>query len=170
MIRQFVPSVVCLKCKGCCRFSEANSVWLPCLLDEEIQDLLDKKIPPVSISIDKKIQPIPNPLSAESAFICAFLDAPANKCLIYDFRPLECQLYPFLIAIRDKKVLLTVDLNCPYIKDKMSSREFEEYVRYLTDFLNSPARIRLLRDNPHIIQAYKDALDVVELKMPDETE
>ncbi|MDP2905807.1 MAG: YkgJ family cysteine cluster protein [Candidatus Omnitrophota bacterium] len=169
MIEQFVPSEVCLKCIGCCRFSEANSVWLPCLLDEEIQDLLDKKIPPVSISIDKKIQPIPNPRLVESAFICAFLDASANKCAIYDFRPLECQLYPFLIAIRDKKVLLTVDLNCPYIKDKMSSREFEEYVRYLTDFLNAPARIRLLRDNPHIIQAYKDALDVVELKMPDET-
>lgn len=169
MIRQFVPSEVCLKCKGCCRFSEANSVWLPCLLDEEIQDLLDKKIPPASISIDKKIQPIPNPQPAESAFICAFLDSAANICRIYEFRPLECQLYPFLIALRNKKVLLTVDLNCPYIKEKINTPEFREYAQYLTDFLNAPGQVRLLRDNPQIIQAYKDVLDVVELEMSDET-
>lgn len=168
MIRQFTPSVFCLKCHGCCRFREASSVWLPCLLDEEIQDLLDKKIPPAAISIDRKIRPIPNPNVSESAFICAFLDAGENKCRIYDARPLECQLYPFLIAMRGKKVFLTVDLNCPYVKEKINQPEFKEYARYLTDYLNSPKQIRLLKDNPHFIQAYQDVLDVIELKMSDE--
>lgn len=169
MIRQFVPSQVCLKCHGCCRFKEENSAWRPCLLDEEIQVLLDKKIPPAAISLDRKIQPVPNPQPQESAFICAFLEAAANKCRIYDFRPLECQLYPFLIALREKKVLLTIDLNCPYIKEKINTPEFREYAQYLTDFLNAPEQVRLLRDNPQIVQAYNDVLDVVELEMPDET-
>jgi len=168
MIRQFTPGDVCLKCHGCCRFREAPSVWLPCLLDEEIQDLLDKKIPSATISIDRKIQPIPNPSASESAFICVFLEAAANKCRIYDARPLECQLYPFLIAMRGKKVFLTVDLNCPYVKEKINQREFKEYVQYLTDYLNSPKQIRLLKDNPHFIQAYQDVLDVIELKISDE--
>ena len=28
-LKQFVPSEVCLKCKGCCRYKEADSAWRP---------------------------------------------------------------------------------------------------------------------------------------------
>lgn len=167
MIKQFVPQEVCLKCQGCCRFKEFDSVWLPCLLNEEIQDLLDRNIPPATISIDRKIQPIPNPKQNE--FICPFLNIEDNKCKIYEYRPLECQLYPFLIAIRDKKVILTVDLNCPYIKEKLNSQELKEYTDYLVSFLNSPHQFEILKSNPHIIQAYQEALDIIELKSIDGT-
>lgn len=166
MMRQLVPQETCLKCQGCCRFKDYNSVWLPCLLDEEIQGLLDRKIPPVSISIDKKIKPIPHPQG--EGFICAFFDISQNKCKIYDFRPFECQLYPFLVNLRGKKAVLTVDLNCPYIKENLNSTEFKAYVDYLVAFLNSPAQIKLLKDNPQILQAYEEVAEVVELKLPDE--
>lgn len=167
MIKQFVPQEVCLKCRGCCRFKEMDSVWAPCLLEQEIQDLLDKKIPPAAISIDRRIMPLPNPKG--EGFICTFLNSEDNKCRIYDFRPFECQLYPFLITLRDKKVFLTVDLNCPYIKTKINSQEFKDYLNYLTAYLNEPARLALLKDNPHIIQAYEEVLDVMELNLPDES-
>lgn len=137
-------------------------MWLPCLLDEEIQGLLDKNVPPASISIGKKIQPIPD-LRQES-FICPFLNIADNKCKIYDFRPFECQLYPFLLALRNGKVFLTIDLNCPYIKANLKSQELKDYIGYLTSFLNSSAQKQLLKDNPHIIQSYQDILDVIELK------
>lgn len=161
MIRQFVPQEICLKCQGCCRFREANSVWTPCLLDEEIQDLLGRKIPPVNISSDRKIQLIPDP--KQDGFICPFLTAQDNKCKIYESRPFECQLYPFLVSLRDKKVLLTVDLNCPYAKEKLNSKEFKEYAQYLSAFLNSTRQKRILKDNPQIIQAYEEVMDVIEL-------
>lgn len=167
MIRQFVPQEVCLRCQGCCRFSEANSVWAPCLLEEEALELADKEgIPALSIAIDKKIQPVAYP--GESGFFCPMLDCDSNKCRIYRQRPFECLLYPFLITLRNKKVLLTVDLNCPYVKDKINSPEFKEYVRYLEDFLNTPAQLQILKDNPQIIQAYEEVLDVVELNNPHE--
>jgi Fe-S-cluster containining protein len=134
-------------------------------LDEEIQEFLDNQIPPASISIDKKIQPVPEP--GQAGFICPFLNAGDNNCKIYSLRPLECQLYPFLIAVRGKKVILTLDLNCPYIKENLSSKELKDYIEYLTDFLNSQSQVRLLKDNPQIIQAYQDVLDVVELKATD---
>ena len=168
MIKQFVPQEVCLKCQGCCRYNQIDSVWAPCLLDKEIQDLLNRKIPPASISIDRRIVPILNP--GKDNFICAFLDPQDNQCKIYDFRPFECQLYPFLINLRNKKVILTVDLNCQYIKENLKSQKMKNYIEYLTSFLNSPARIRMLRDNPHILQAYEEVLDIVELKIPDEAE
>jgi Fe-S-cluster containining protein len=167
MIQQFVPQEFCLKCRGCCRFKEANSVWSPCLLDEEIQELLDKPgMPAASISIDRRIQPIANPGGAD--FICPFLEIRENKCQIYGLRPFECQLYPFLINLRNDKVLLTVDLNCPYVYEKINSQQAKDYIVYLTGYLNSEPLRSLLKDNPQIIQAYEEVREVAELNLPHE--
>jgi len=167
VIKQFVPQEFCLKCRGCCRFKEANSVWSPCLLDKEMQTLLDKKgIPTASISIDRRIQPIANPQGAD--FICPFLETLNNKCKIYSIRPFECQLYPFLINLRKDKVLLTVDLNCPYVYEKINSQEAKDYIIYLTHYLNSASLRSLLKDNPQIIQAYEEVREVAELSLPHE--
>ena len=168
MIKQFVLQEFCLKCRGCCRFKEANSVWSPCLLDEEIQTLLDKKgIPTASISIDRRLQPIANPQGAD--FICLFLETLDNKCKIYSIRPFECQLYPFLINLRKDKVLLTVDLNCPYVYEKINSQEAKDHIVYLTHYLNSGPLRSLLKDNPQIIQAYEEVREVAALNLPHET-
>lgn len=165
MIKQFVPEEFCLRCKGCCRFKEENSVWAPCLLDEEIQDLLDRKIPCASISIDRRIRPVPNP--GKEGFICPFLDARDNKCKIYTFRPFECQLYPFLLNLRKGKVILTLDLNCPYIRENLKRGELTEYTKGLVIYLNAPEQIEILKNNPQIIQAYEEVLDLIELKIDD---
>ena len=167
MIKQFVPQEFCLKCRGCCRFKEANSVWSPCLLDEEIQELLDKPgIPAASISIDRRIQPVANPDGVD--FLCPFLETLDNKCKIYSTRPFECQLYPFLINLRKDKVLLTVDLNCPYVYEQINSPEAKDYIVYLTGYLNSAPLVSMLKDNPQIIQAYEEVREVAELNLPHE--
>ena len=166
MIKQFVPSQVCLKCQGCCRFKEMHSVWAPCLLDEDIQNLLDRDIPPATLSIDKRV--IPVPVEGSEIYFCPFLGPKDNKCKVYEVRPFECQIYPFLLSVRNKKIHLTIDLNCPYASGMVNKKEFKDYVEYLTAYLNSPAQVELLKENPHILQAYEDVLDVVELKSPDE--
>lgn len=165
-IKQFVPQQACLKCQGCCRFKEMGSVWLPCLMEEEIQDLLDRDIPCASISIDKKIQPVLDP--AYAGYLCAFLNRQDNKCKIYECRPFECQLYPFLINVRKNKVVLTVDLNCPYVSEHLRDPEFKEYTDYLASFLNSPQQVRLLKDNPQLLKTYEDITEVIELKITKE--
>jgi Fe-S-cluster containining protein len=167
VIKQVVPQEVCLKCRGCCRFKSLNSAWSPCLLEEEVQDLLDKQIPSASISANKKLLLVPDP--GQEGFICPFLDARENKCKIYGFRPFECQLYPFLIDLREKKVILTLDLNCPYVNKHLKDDEFKKYTQNLAAFLNSPAQLKILKDNPQIIQAYEEVLDIIELELPNET-
>ncbi len=164
-LRQFVPEEFCLRCQGCCRYKESASVWVPCLLDEEVQCLLDKDIPPAAISSDRRLLAVPGENC--QGYFCPFLNTRDNKCKIYAFRPFECQLYPFLINLRVKKVILTVDLNCPYIKENLKSKEFKEYTEYLSNFLNSPRQIKILKENPQIIQAYEEVLDVVELQIPE---
>lgn len=169
MIKQFVPQEFCLKCRSCCRFKEANSVWSPCLLDEEIQELVDKaEIPAASISIDRRIQSVADP--GGGGFICPFLNSADNQCRIYNLRPFECRLYPFLINLRKGKVLLTVDLNCPYVVDTIDSQKMQDYITYLSTYLNSPKQLKMLKDNPQIIQAYEEVREVAELKLPHETE
>lgn len=163
-IKQFIPQDVCLNCKGCCRFLRADSVWSPCLLDEEVQNLLDKDIPAANISIDRKLLLIEAPDG--QGYLCPFLEVKDNKCRTYDSRPFECQLYPFLLNLRRGKVLLTADLNCPYVKEKLKSKEFKEYVDYLTELLNSPTQLEIIKDNPHILQTYEDVLEIIELSPP----
>ena len=82
--------------------------------------------------------------------------------------PFECQLYPFLINLRKDKVLLTVDLNCPYVYEKINSQEAKDYIIYLTTYLNSKPLRSLLEDNPQIIQAYEEVREVAELNLPHE--
>jgi uncharacterized protein len=167
-MEQFIPQKYCLECKHCCRFAQADSVWTPCLLDEEVQDLIGRDIPSVFLSPQRKFMLIPNPEG--EGFICPVLNVPDNKCKIYNSRPFECRLYPFLITVREKKVLLTVDLNCPFIKENADSQKMKDYIVYLTSFLNSPSQLRLLKDNPQIIQAYEEVMDVVELEVPHEAQ
>ena len=165
MIKQFIPKDYCLRCKGCCRFKEEDSVWAPCLLDVEMQELVDKKdIPAVSISADKRIHPVFN--SEEDSYLCPFFNPGNHRCRIYEFRPFECQLYPFLLNLREaRRAVLTVDLNCPYVKEKIGNAEFKAYTDYLTAFLNSPKQIKLLRENPHLVQAYEDVAEIIELNI-----
>jgi len=164
MIKQFVPQEFCLKCRSCCRFKEANSVWSPCLLDEEIQELVDREgIPAASISIDRRIQTVADP--GGDGFICPFLNSADNQCRIYNLRPFECRLYPFLINLRKGKVLLTVDLNCPYVVETIDSQKMQDYITYLSTYLNSPKQLQMLQDNPQIIQAYEEVREVAELKL-----
>ncbi len=165
MIRQFVPTEVCLACQGCCRFKEAISVWSPCLLDEEIQGLLERKdIPAAALSVERRIMPVVN-LEGEG-FVCPFLKVATNHCQIYALRPFECQLYPFLLNLRKGKVLLTVDLNCPYLYEKINTPEAKDYIAYLSDYLNSARQIQMLKNNPQIIQAYEEVREVAELNFP----
>lgn len=123
--------------------------------------MLDKNIPSAYLSLNRKILLVPS--VGQNGFICPFLNEQDNKCKIYEFRPFECQLYPFLINLRGKKVILTVDLNCLYIKENLKSKEFKEYTEYLSTFLNSAPQIKLLKENPQVIQTYEGILDLFEL-------
>lgn len=102
-----------------------------------------------------------NPL--EGNFICPFLNTSDGKCRIYQSRPFECQLYPFLISKDKGKVFLSVDLGCPFARERLESREFKDYLQYLMVYLNSPLQLNLIRNNPQIIQTYEEAKTLVEL-------
>jgi len=161
MIRQIIPRDYCLSCQGCCRFSQQDSVWLPCLLNEEIENLLKKDFPPSIISPGKKIRSQPH--LEEDNFVCSFFQPQDNKCKIYTFRPFECQLYPFLINKKEEEIFLAADLRCPFVQKNLENSEFKLYFRYLTDFFNSQGGTALLKNNPQLIQTYPEVSNLLKL-------
>ena len=152
-IKQFIPQQLCIKCKGCCRFSEKDGLWRPSLLDEEISMISEREPAQAAAIRCKKIEPSP----FNDYYVCPFLNTGDNRCRIYNVRPFECRLYPFLINKTRGGIYLSVDLNCPFIKDKAGTREFNDYVNYLITFLSLPVVAFVIKRNPQILADYSQS-------------
>jgi uncharacterized protein len=160
-MKQILSKETCLKCQGCCRFAEAATVWAPCLLDKEIKALFGKSGIAAVISADKRIRPVAS--GAEDVLFCPFLSPRDNKCKIYSRRPFECRLYPFIINSSAGKTYLAVDTNCPFVKEKFTTKSFKDHAAYLARLLNNRAFHKVLKNNPQIIQFYPGAVNVAEI-------
>jgi hypothetical protein len=157
-LKQFVPSQKCLRCDICCRFTSANSVWSPILTDFDIARLTNYPVNLELLSNRKtfKLQPY------GCMFICPFFEVKDNYCKIYNLRPIDCQLYPFLLAKKDKKVFLSYDRRCPFMKDKQNSAKLKNFISYLIEFLEIDDIKTIIKNNPQIIADYKN--EVIFLK------
>jgi len=179
MIKQFLLSETCLNCKGCCRFNQENSVWAPSLLNQEIEGLLKHGFSSSIMSGYKKLRIVP--FAKEGLYLCPLFNHEENRCKIYDLRPLECQLYPFLITRKDvrtplaqsdnppgqdkekRKIFLAADLKCLQLKERLAAGEFNAYVQYLVELLEGPHYAEILKNNPQIIQEYSEVYELQEL-------
>jgi len=163
MIREFIQKGYCLKCKGCCRFAESDSPWSPNLLKEDIKALVDNAMPPFFILENKKIRLIKE--AGEEGYLCPLLGCEDNRCKLYEARPFECRLYPFLLNRKGKEVFLSVDLKCPFAGDKNNSGLLKAHTKHLLGILNTPAFRKTLKKNPHMIQEYPGVTDLVVLNL-----
>jgi Fe-S-cluster containining protein len=130
-LKQFVPSTVCLKCDGCCRYKEADSIWRPATPDGDIKTT-----------------------HCGSGHLCRFLNAADNTCGVYAQRPFECSLYPFIISKTPEAVKLYAHLSCPFVQDHQPLPEFDAYVEYLKDFFSRPDIRKFLIDNKAMFHDY----------------
>ena len=138
-IKQYVSGSYCLSCLGCCRYNSNSSIWAPALLDEEKKLLGLERLEPVVY---------------RQAYICCFLNPETNLCKIYNRRPWECRLYPFLLNSHNNKIYLSLDLNCPDIKDRTNTRGFRSYVNYLIQYLRRPSVVNILTKNRLVFHSY----------------
>ena len=142
-LRQFVPSEVCLQCKGCCRYKQADSPWRPKTGAGDQADLaalitagdvLDEH------SYIKTIQKC-------GEHFCRFLKGADHTCEIYSQRPFECSLYPFILSQTPEAVRVYVHLGCPYVQDHLSRPAYEGHVVYLKElFRREDVRVFLLQN------------------------
>lgn len=152
MIKQLLDSDTCLKCRGCCRFSAADSVWTP-LLSRNEQEILSG-VCPGEPGMIKNGRLTTVPAKEGAIHYCVLFSPSANTCRCYEQRPLECRLYPFLINSIDGKAFLSVDMNCPFAREHSGDGVFKEYAAYLAEYLNSAPLLELLRAEKRLLQSY----------------
>lgn len=131
-MKQFAPSGYCLRCLGCCRFSENPTIWASagCRLVE-----------------------------SGGGYRCEYLNKKDNRCAIYSKRPLDCRLYPFLLVKRNGSLSLGLHKSCLFVEDKRPN--IREYVDYLKKALSRPEAISELRKNPEICADYRENVEIV---------
>jgi Fe-S-cluster containining protein len=159
-LKQFVPSAVCLKCDGCCRYKEADSHWRP-KLGKDDQAGLAELIAAGDITDD---QGYIKTIQACGKHFCRFLNSSDNTCGIYTKRPFECLLYPFIISQTPDAVKVYVHLSCPYVQDNLNRTDFDEYTAYLKEFFNRPDIREFLSHNKSMFHDYSPyALELLHL-------
>jgi uncharacterized protein len=159
-LKQFVPSEVCLKCDGCCRYKEADSAWRPKLGQDEqaglaalitAGDILDSQ------GYIKAIQ-ASSPHAGHSRELerhfCRFLNQGDNTCGIYTKRPFECSLYPFILSKAHDAVKVYAHLACPFVQDHLPRADFDAYAAYLKEFFRRAETKGFLSRNKAMFHDY----------------
>jgi len=114
---QIVPGADCLKCDVCCRFLQATSLMAPFFSEAELRraDLDEQCFCHARSGRGEYVLLRPRPAGLEGHECPAFV-AETNRCRIYEHRPLDCRLYPFVLAFDPggTRVTLALDPTCPY--------------------------------------------------------
>ncbi|MDD5348130.1 MAG: YkgJ family cysteine cluster protein [Candidatus Omnitrophica bacterium] len=150
LIAQCIPQGYCHTCTGCCRFAAADSCWVPRLLEEETKEFAGLRV----------VQDSP-----AAQFRCEFLDPGANACRVYDRRPFECQLYPFVLCRRGTRTFVCADPACVFVRENKHRPEFQAFARQLLRHLSTPSLLDLIRRNPHLVQEYDGVEAIGEIEL-----
>jgi uncharacterized protein len=151
---QLVPESWCRECKICCRFPDSKEVQTPTWSALEAGWLSGSKEKagwltrqPKRPSLSVKLAP------CGSGYRCPAFKPEGAECTIYEERPLDCRLYPFTLAhdSAKTKVVLAMDLKCPYLEQHATDPEVADYAQKLADILESPEGLTYLGQNPKLI-------------------
>ncbi len=159
-LHQLVPSEWCLQCRGCCRFPNPDDAQTPAFSPAEVQSALAAGgkpdwFQPVTPAPSQGIRLVPH---ASCGARCPALDLPTHQCTIYPVRPLDCQIYPYVVA-RDttgERLLLGVDPKCPYIQQLGPSPVVRDIGLYLGRLLEAPEGQRMLSENPALAGRWRE--------------
>jgi Fe-S-cluster containining protein len=156
-MKSATSSESCSRCRGCCRF-EKEDAYATILARPELDKIREKlgSIPKVKeFKGSGKVFQVQLIKSAKGdCYICPFLDEEKSSCRIYELRPLECRIWPFMLArSRDGKSVNLVCLekrDCPSY-EKVSPQEFEGHKRPVLRMVKSGEIIGFIRKFPELI-------------------
>ncbi len=146
---QFVPQKACLSCDGCCRFKEQDSCWRPKMTQNEV-DLHCSKEGGFSRAIFSKELESDGHIRAvrcHGQIKCSFFHLEDNMCHVYQNRPFECRLYPFLLMKEEEGLSVGVHLSCPHVQQYWGYEEFDHYVVKLQAYFQRQDVGDFLREN-----------------------
>ncbi|WP_447969678.1 YkgJ family cysteine cluster protein [Nitrospira sp. M1] len=124
-VPQIVPSKACLNCKVCCRFPEPESFLRPFFTKLEIRQAVKGGVDSTFFPNREGCQVDVVPHPSGDGYLCPAFDPETSHCRIYNVRPLDCQIYPFVLMWdqQHESVLLGWDTKCPFLWQSESEYE-----------------------------------------------
>jgi Fe-S-cluster containining protein len=163
-LEQIVPSKVCLSCDVCCRFLEQDSPLAPIFTDAEMEKAIANEVDlnlflPTSDGKSAQIQLIPH----GDMYICPCFNPETSECTIYPIRPLDCQIYPFVLMYDQDRaqVVLGVDLICPFAETEIQIEATQGYIDHMANYLESDLVVETIAANWFLIGAYQETVVIV---------
>ncbi|MCH7762025.1 DUF2156 domain-containing protein [candidate division TA06 bacterium] len=164
-LKQLIPSEICLKCQVCCRFPSPESDMFPVFMKEEMDHLspeyrafFDPVVDTPSKETTQKdgvFRPAAKSYPGESpqACACPFFNPVTHECAIYLDRPLDCQLYPFVVILSPtgKRVLLGLDTQCPFVQGLANQEPLIRYGEEVRRFLEETEITETMSRSPGFI-------------------
>ena len=155
---QIVPDSWCQQCRICCRFPEPQQVQTPVWSALEARWAKDAggdeswfQKEDGSPSLSPRLRGC-----KEGGYHCPAFNPIANRCTIHSVKPLDCRLYPFVLAQNSAgtEALLTMDMKCPFIEAHSMDPEITSYAMRLVEYLDTPIGHSYLKQNPKIIGSF----------------
>jgi Fe-S-cluster containining protein len=162
-VPQLVPSSACFRCDVCCRFPAVDSFLRPYFTEREIAAAIAHGVAPESFpdASGSQIIPVQNP--SGEGYVCPAFDPATAQCGIYEARPLDCRLYPFLLMwdADQKAAFLGWDTKCPFMRETVPSA-IAAHAERMADLLTTDATIETIASHPRLIGRFQH--DVVILR------
>lgn len=165
-VPQRVPSHVCLSCRVCCHFPEADSFLRPYFTEQEIAVAVKHGLDPASFPDPRgsQIRVMPDP--SGEGFLCPAYEPATSRCRIYEYRPLDCQLYPLAVMWNADRteVVLGWDTKCPFQAGsgvEESRRSLEQYAERVANLLEQEDRLEVYAEHPRLIGPFQEDVSVL---------
>ena len=148
-VPQIVPESRCFECRICCRFPDTEKVQIPYWSGMEAEWAGESwfQKSPESPSLAPRLV-----RCGEEGYRCPAFDAGLSRCTIHAVKPLDCRLYPFVVAQHPgaSGTVLAMDTKCPYIQEHSGDPELADYASRLTNYLSTSVASDYLKLNPQL--------------------
>ncbi len=160
-MKQIVHHEQCRRCRECCRFRANREDFAPIFTDQEVEAIRAVRQPMPEFTPFRSTTNIRQIRLKQAVhddpvypFVCPFLDEDNYQCTIYDLRPFDCRIWPFIIV----KVRATGAIQLEHFTgdaclalQEVSPEDFAEYEAYMQELVAGADMLALLRDYPGLI-------------------
>jgi Fe-S-cluster containining protein len=160
-MKQIIHHEQCKRCGECCRFREDRQDFAPIFTVEELDSIQQTRetLPEFlpfkgtdnifQIQLKKAEKPTPF-----YPYVCPFLDEEAYSCTIYDVRPFDCRVWPFIVLrVKETGQVLLAHFTgsaCLALAE-VQPKDFNAYDAYMGQMVTSEEFLAFLRKYPQLI-------------------
>lgn len=154
MLNELISRKDCANCKICCKFEPDELIDAPTFTKKQMQyikDNINENLKFTKINDIYKIQLV----KYRSKYKCPLLSE--KGCILpNEYRPFDCESWPFYIMKKGNKFVITKSNDCP-IFTKIDNKTLINFIK--KNFLKIAEKV--VKETPNMITEYNRDLDIL---------